>query len=202
MRIASWSKVAGIFTAAALTLAPIALRAQQSDASGDSLAAAARAARDQKAKKQQPAKVWDNDSIPKQGGVSVVGVEPQAPAATDQAQAAAPAAPGAPATPAAAQQSASQPEIDAAKRQLDTLKSDLDVLQRKYALDQQSFYGKTGYQSDTAGAAALQGEKDDIDAKQQAINDAQKKLDDLMAKAGVAAPVPAPPPSTTPPANN
>jgi len=45
------------------------------------------------------------------------------------------------------------------------------------------YYNKPDYQSDKAGAAALNDEQSQIDAKQQEITDLQKKIDDMQAKA-------------------
>lgn len=171
--------------AAILVLAPgIAHARQNATAPGqqsDSLTAAARAAREQKQQKPAP-KVWDNDNLPKQGGVSVVGQEAPAPAEAaatpaGQAPASAPVQSGSKQGP-----SVTQADLDAAKKQLDGLKSDLDVQQRKYALDQQSYYGETNFEADKAGAAALRDEKGQIDVKQQELDDLQKKIDDMAAK--------------------
>jgi hypothetical protein len=152
----------------------------------DSLAAAARRTRDQKKDQPKPAKVWDNDNIPTKGtSISVVGSTPapaEASATPDAASPNPPAAGTAPsdASAAAPDKSAIQADLLAAKDQIESLKTDLDILQRKYTLDQQTYYGKTNYAADKAGAAALQDEKDQIDSKQQAIVDAQKKMDDLQ----------------------
>lgn len=198
MKTAPYAYTLGM--AAALALGATGLCAQQS-ASGSaqqngSVVAAAKAARTQKQDKPAP-KVWDNDNLPKQGGVSVVGQEaaPAAGASADQTaatQGQTPASANAPAPGGSTKdQAAGQSELDAAKKQLDTLKGDLDLLQRKDALDQQSYYGKTDFASDKAGAASLQDEKDQIDAKQQEIDDLQKKIDDLSAKLGAPAAPPA-----------
>jgi Fe-S-cluster formation regulator IscX/YfhJ len=49
-------------------------------------------------------------------------------------------------------------------------------------MDQQTYYGKTDYSSDKAGAAALADEKNQIDSKQQQVTDAEKKVADLQAQ--------------------
>jgi hypothetical protein len=158
----------------------------------DSLAAAARRAREQKKGEPKPKKVWDNDSIPELGSASVVGNQDNSSAAAgDSAN-----------TPAKQGQSAAGIEQDnsakkaqdntaaaeAAKANLENLKSELDILQRKLALDQQSYYGKPDYSSDKAGAAALQDEQSQVDAKQQEVDDAQKKFDDLPAQSDSTSP--------------
>lgn len=164
MRIANWALII------ALVLPVGVASAQQQE---ESTAAAARRAQEQK-KKNPPksAKVWDNDNIQgKPGNVNVVG-QTAAPAAEQEA--------AAPPTP--EEQSALEGDVSAAKAQLQNLKTDLDILQRKYALDQRTYLGKTNYASDKAGAAALVDEKSQVDAKQAEVDAAQKKLDDLQSK--------------------
>jgi hypothetical protein len=150
-----------------------------SDQQQDSLAAAARRAREAKKDQAKPAKVWDNESLASTPGViSIVG-QPAAPASNP-----APAADGkSPAgNPPAADKSAIETDLNAAKANLQSLKDDLDLLQRKYALDQQTYLGTPEYSSDTAGAAALANEKSQIDSKQQQITDTEKKVADLQAQ--------------------
>ena len=154
------------------------------------LAAAARRAREER-KEQTPAKtprVWDNDNIPTTpSNLNVVGSsEPADNSAGAQAsdQGNAPAAP--------ADKDAIAKDLAAAKDHLQSLQTDLDLLQRTYTLDQQSYYGKPDYSSDTDGAAKLKGEQAGIDAKQQEIEDAQKKIGDLQSQFNAAsAPKPA-----------
>jgi len=164
----------------------------QSSASGqqdNSVAAAARHA--QEKKKEQPkasaAHSWDNDTIPATpGGINVVGQSGEAggaPAAAGGGQ-----QPPTPMTP--EQKAAIQANLDSAKAKLESLKTDLDIATRKYALDEQMYMGKPDYQKDKAGAAALQAEKDDITAKQQEIADAEKQIQDLQAQADAAAKAP------------
>jgi hypothetical protein len=78
--------------------------------------------------------------------------------------------------------SALQSGLEEAKQKLESLKTDLDILQRKYALDQQTYYSKPEYQSDKDGAAALQGEDNQIQDKEQDVEAAQKRVDDLQAQ--------------------
>jgi hypothetical protein len=150
--------------------------------SDDSLAAASRRARDEKKEQPKAVKVWDNDSMPTSpGGINVVGQD--SPPAGDRAAPAAGPSHG----PTPADVPAIQSDLDAAKQELESLKTDLDILQRKYALDEQMYLSKPEYSSDKAGAAALKDEKDQMDAKQQAIADAQKKIADLQAQLDIAA---------------
>ena len=98
---------------------------------------------------------------------------------SDSSGAAKPAAAGSP-SEASGKQSALQADLAAAKDQLQSLTTDLDILKRKFTLDQQVYYGKPDYAADKAGAASLHDEQDQIDAKQQEIADAQKKINDLQ----------------------
>ncbi len=154
---------------------------------GNSVAEAARRAKEQK--KEQPkasaAHSWDNDTIPATpGGINVVGESGEAGGAP-AAAAGAGQQPPAPIT--AEQKAAIQANLDSAKAKLESLKTDLDIATRKYALDEQMYMGKPDYQKDKEGAAALQAEKDDITAEQQEIADAEKQIQDLQAQADAAA---------------
>jgi hypothetical protein len=178
---------------------------QQDDST--SVADAARRTREQKKEQPKAAKVWDNDTIPKKPGeVSVIGQTPAGAAGDDSAAkdatgnaAAAPAesavnsasTPNEPA-PAAGEKSdrdklaseiaAIQADLNAAKSQLQTVKADLDIAQRKFNLDSQTYYSKPNYVADKDGAARIASEKADLESKQQAVADAQMKVDRLEAK--------------------
>jgi hypothetical protein len=180
-----------------LTPARAAMARQQTTQPQDPVAEAARRARGQKQQQAKATKVWNNDNIPKSpDGLSVIGQaspESQPTSADSSANAPKTAASGdeKKATPAAAaQKSAIESDLAAAKEQLQTLQNDLDILQRKYTLDQQMFYGKPNYAADKAGAASLQDEQDQIDAKQQEMITAQQKIADLQAKLNAASPAP------------
>jgi len=174
----------------------------------DALAAAAKAAREAKKDQTKPARVWNDDTIPKSNGaISVVGQTPaddsaNAAAATgDAANAASPATgAGGGAAAGAGNQRALETSIQNAKDKLATTKVDLDLLQRTYTLDSQMYYVKPDYASDADGAAKLKDEQDQIAAKQQEMDEEQKKIDDMeaeLSKLPAAAT-----PSATPPANN
>lgn len=185
MRIAHW----GLIILLVLSLETASAQPQQQTSSSpdqqqsDSIAAAARRTQDQKKDQKKAAKVWDNDNIPTTvGAVSVVGATPapaDASASVDNAAATPGTDTNAPGAPGAPDKAAEHVDVGAMQAQLKSMKSELDILQRKYGLDQQTYYGKTGYASDKAGAAALADEKAQIDAKQQAIDDIQKTLDNL-----------------------
>jgi hypothetical protein len=152
---------------------------------GDSLAEAARRAQSEKKSAPATQKVWTNEDIPRTpGDISIVGV-PDAPSATDNS-AGASAKPAAPASngnkPRKTDKDAAaiQSDLAAAKLDLNTVTTDLDILTRKQILDSQSYYSKPDYASDTAGAAQLSDEQAEVDAKKQEVADAQKKVNDLQ----------------------
>ena len=152
----------------------------------DPLAAAAKQAREAKKDQPKPARVWDDDTVPKSNaGISVVGRTPDesdggAVAAPVAARGAAVSGGGAAAV--TANRAALERSIANAKEKLATIKVDLDLMQRTYTLDSQMYYGKPDYASDTDGAAKLQDEQEQIAAKQQDMDEEQKKLDDLNAE--------------------
>jgi hypothetical protein len=167
----------------------------------DSLAAAAKQAREAKKDQAKPARVWNDDNVPKASdAISVVGQTPAegdgdnaAPAPGDAANGAA-AANGSAVTTGAARRAALEGSIANAKEKLATVKVDLDLAQRTYTLDSQMYYIKPDYASDTDGAAKLKDEQDQISAKQQEMDEQQKKIDDLEAELAKL-PGPAAPPS-------
>jgi hypothetical protein len=184
MKLAKWGLA--ILLASPIAIVP-AVSAQSQDAAQssqpqDSLAAAARRAREEKKDQSKPAKVWDNDNIPSNpGAVSVVGDANQGGAASSDQGA------QGQGTPADNKDKAAiSAELDSDQQQLKSLKTDLDIAQRKLVLDQQVYYGKPDYSSDKAGGAALKDEQDQIAAKQQEIDDLQQKIDALQAQAAAA----------------
>ncbi|HXX43380.1 MAG TPA: hypothetical protein VEJ38_01535 [Candidatus Acidoferrales bacterium] len=195
MKIAKWALVilfASPLADAAARQPQQAPPPDQSSASGqqdNSVAAAARRA--QEKKKEQPkasaAHSWDNDTIPATpGGINVVGQTGEAGGAPEGAGAGQ--QPHAPMTP--EQKAAIESNLNTAKAKLESLKTDLEIATRKYALDEQMYMGKPDYQKDKEGGAALQAEKDDIAAKQQEIADEEKQIQDLQAEAAAAAKAP------------
>ena len=177
----------------------------------DPLAAAAKAAREAKKDQTKPARVWNDDTIPKSNGaISVVGQTPAddsanaAGATGDAANAAAgadaSAGAGAGAAAGAGNRNALETSIQNAKDKLATIKVDLDLLQRTYTLDSQMYYIKPDYASDTEGATKLKDEQDQIASKQQEMDEQQKKIDDMEAELSKLPAASTPP--ATPPANN
>ena len=179
-----------------LVLPAGALSAQSSGQStSDPLAAAAKRAQDSKKDQSKSARVWDNDTIPKAGHeISVVesndaiadGANPAvAPdgtvvASPDGAAGANPAAPAPGPAPNQADLDAKiQAQINDAKENIASMKTDLDLMQRTEVLDSQMYYSKPDYSNDRAGARKLTDEQAKIAEKQQAIDEAEKKLAEL-----------------------
>jgi hypothetical protein len=143
-------------------------------------------------------KVYDNDNMPANSSISVVGSAPAAPA-TDSAAAAQPkdASTAAPAAGDDKKDEKKDPEIkagqsasdrkeavDAWKQKLDgqsgkvtSLAHELDLLQREYRVKSSEFYANTANRAQNPTGFA----KDDADYKQK-IADKQKELDDAKAK--------------------
>ena len=202
MKIAHW----GLGLLLVMPLGRVAGQQQSSQQSTqqapvDRVAEAARRAREQKKDETKAPHVWNNDDIPKTNGVSVVGETPAAGAdapAGDAAKGANPAAAPAvaPNSGAASEKTgAIAAELTAANENLKSLKTDLDIAQRKYGLDQQSYLSNPDHANDNAGATALKDEEDQIAAKQQEIADTQKKIDEIQARLAASAPAAPPPPA-------
>jgi hypothetical protein len=156
----------------------------QAPAPTDSLAAAAKQAREAKKDQAKPARVWDDDSVPKSNAaISVVGKTPDDSDGAGAVTAAANgSAGGGGAAGGAANRAALERSVANAKDKLATIKVDLDLLQRTYTLDSQMYYIKPDYASDADGAAKLKDEQDQIAAKQQEMDEEQKKIDDMNAE--------------------
>jgi hypothetical protein len=168
-----------------LSLLPF-LASAQSQGDNASVADAARRAREQKKAITKPARTLTNDDLPTapaqrtQPTVAPTGAAETLDA--DQAEAGGETTPPAkaPATvrPVAepdAKRSEREAALKRAKADLAQAQGELDVLERKAALDRDTFYSKTGYASDSEGKARL-------DAEAQQISDKKSQVDDLKAK--------------------
>jgi hypothetical protein len=177
--------------------------------SPDPLAEAARRSRELKKDQTKPAHVWNDENIPKSPNyVSVVGQTGTA-AAGDNAANPNTAAGGNTAAPAegaalsAEEKSKIESDLSAARQRLQSLQTDLDILKRTQTLDEQMFLSNPGHATDTAGAAKMKDEDDQIAAKQQDVTEAQKQVDELQAKLAKAGPAPSEPaPSNAPTSSN
>lgn len=162
---------------------PPALLAQSQDS--QSVAEAARRAREQKKTPAKPAKLITDDSLDvKKGDVQSAAAEQlRVPGSPDpQAAGAANAAAETTAGAAAADNTSAEEKARAILKERVVLKekikdteSDLDLLQREFKLDQDSYYSNTNYANDTAG-------KEKLDALKQQISDKQQDLEKLKAR--------------------
>jgi type IV secretory pathway VirB10-like protein len=177
---------------------------QQASPAGPSLGEYARQIRREPDGKQKP-KVFDNDNLPKQDQLSVVGnVSPAPPAPTETKQE----APKTPAEnqPKAAAAAAAAPPSDTSnmdqaekqaaikqwadkiaeqQKQIDMAARELDVLQREYQLRAAAVYADVGMRLRNSA----EWDKEDADYKQKiadkqkALDDAKQKLEDLQEQA-------------------
>jgi uncharacterized coiled-coil protein SlyX len=197
--------LAALITAAAL---PLSARAHSQDSQTQSVADAARRAREQKkAADKQPAPVITNDTLkpaapapsPDAAATPVSSAQPAAEASNAPAPGVAVAsadksAPGAPAADADAK-SKDSVEVAAQKQQLAEAQKELDLLQRELVLEQDNVYSKPNSSSDTAGKAKLDDLTQQLAGKQQTVEALKARLEALLGSAGAAAPAkpPAPP---------
>lgn len=152
--------------------------------SNDSLVAAARRAREEKTQQPKTTRVWDNDNIPKKPDEITIlnNSGAQTPGASDSSAPAATAKETESPKDSSGKKAAIETDLASAKENLQTLQNDLDILKRKLALDQQSFFGKPNYTTDKDGAASLSDEQDQIDKKQLDMGAAQQKIADLQSQ--------------------
>lgn len=171
----------GLVCVAASPLATAQPQSQQHD----SVAEAARRARQQKKMAGKQDRVWDNDTLPTTGaGVNTVG--PGLPDGASENVAVTPTArtPGAPSAAAAANnpQAAERQRVEATaamnelKDQLVEAQKVLDVAQRAFALQRDTYYSKTNFAEDKAGKARLDAMQADIAAQQAAVEVLKAKL--------------------------
>lgn len=182
---------------------------QSSQQSSQSVAAAARKAQEKEKEAPKTKTVWTNDNIPSTpGGVNVVG--PPASSSTSTASTSTePAAATANAKEApteadkeklAADRAKALSDLEDARKQLDSVKTDLDIARREYNLDSAQLYSTPDYSKDQQGQAKVDAEKAAIADKEQAVDAAQKKVDDLekLLKSLGGEEKPAPPPAPAP----
>jgi hypothetical protein len=156
--------------------------AAQSAPPQDSLAAAARKAREQKKDAAKPAKVFTNDDLPSGGGISTVGAEKDADsAAAGSKEDAAPAG--------ANDEKTWRSRFAKLHHKLDQDQDELDVLQRELGVAQTQFYGgdPTKAMNDQMSGqpfgteynkklADIDAKKKQVEADKQAIADAEDEL--------------------------
>jgi hypothetical protein len=158
--------------------------ARPQDQQTQSVADAARRAREQKKSTAKSSKVITDDDIEsKNPKPSAGGPDAGAPPKLD----AQPAGTGAAASPEAADRAAASASKDSGgktaggaeivklKGQIAQIQKDLDLLQREFVLDRDSYYSQTDFAHDKSGKAKL-------DAEQQLINDKQQQIDALKTR--------------------
>ena len=171
MRFGSSLKIKLAVVAVSALLLPAIAFAQQDQ----SVAEAARKARERKKTAPTAKKVITDDDLPaaKPGDITVVGQgQPESATPAAASGAAEPAANAADAAKKAADEDAEAAKL---KAQVAQAEKELDLLQREFALDSEAYYSKTNYATDTAGKAKL-------DAEKQAISDKQLELDRLKTR--------------------
>jgi hypothetical protein len=163
-------------------------RAQSQSDSAPSVAEAARRAREKKKENAKPVRTLTNDDLPAApAGEAATGTP-----ATKGEDSAAPATNDADGKPAASQndEQARQKKaenaaaLERAKKQLAQALGELDVMQRKAALDSDSYYSKTDFASDKEGKANLDAEAQQVSDKKQAVDELKARVAELQALVG------------------
>jgi len=171
------------FAAACLLLTGLssATRAQSQADSAPSVAEAARRARAKKKENAKPARTLTNDDLPAApaGDVANGAVAPTANEGGEKK-------PTAAANDEQAKQMTAEnaAALERAKKLLATALSELDIMQRKAALDSDSYYSKTDYESDKEGKANLDAEAQQISDKKQAVEELKARVAELQALVG------------------
>jgi len=140
----------------------------------DSVAVAARKAREQKKDSSKSVKVFTNDNIPSTGGSSTLGLASAEPVTAG----------GAAATPAAADEKSWREKFADLHRKLDQDKENLEVMQRELGVLDMQYYNnpvkamQQQYSREDINkkTAAIDAKKKEIDSDQQAIDDAEDAL--------------------------
>jgi hypothetical protein len=144
--------------------------------------------KDPGAAKAKP-KVFDNDNLPTDDKLSVIGQPPVANAATAQAEADKAAEPKTPAEDDQAKKQALwkewQGKVATQKDQIDLASRELDVLQREYQLRAAAMYADAGNRIRNEAQWDKQDAeyKQKIADKQKAVDEGKQKLDDMKEEA-------------------
>ena len=177
------------------------LCAQSQDNSSQSVAEAARKAKEQKKAATKEAKVITDDTIRLRPASADSGAPPagtvvtSAPAgeARPQNDSASPADSTPTIAPAQTAPSADpkkkeeqNAEVAKAKELLAQVQAELDVLKRELALDSDTYFSNPDYSHDAAGKAKLDDLQKMIGDKQVSVEELKRQLADLMQKAGIA----------------
>ena len=163
----------------------LAVTAAQSQ-DNQSVVEAARRAREQKKTPAKPAKVITDETLDvKKGDVqSAVAEVPRMPGSPEpQAQPANAAAAGSTAS-SGTDKAALEKEMADLKAKIKETLSDIDLLQRELALDQDTYLSNPDYVHDTAGKAKLDDMKQQVSNKRQALENLKAHLAELQSKLG------------------
>lgn len=181
----------GITIGALLLLGAGTASAQTSSSSGQSLGDVARAARKKKSQVEPAAKHYDNDNLPTNQTLSVVGPAPSATTADGQPASAQQAAQQEVESKAAAAEQRKQAadeiekKLDAQKSKIEQIAHELDLDQREYRLRAAAMYSDAGNRLRNEA----QWDKDDarykseLESKQKALDEAKAQLTDLQEQA-------------------
>lgn len=168
--------------------------------SAQSLGDYARAARKNKTEPTTASRHFDNDNMPTNENLSVVGPPPTSDAQAGNAPLSSAAKAAATGTPAAAGTGSAdrqkvadewQKKLDKQKEKIDALNHELDLDQREYKLRAAAMYGDAGARLRNAAEWDKEDTqyKSSIDGKQKALDAARQEMDQLQEqarKAGVA----------------
>ena len=154
-----------------------------------SVAEAARRAREKKKDSAKPAKVFTDETLDvKKGDVqSAVAEEAKVAGAADannQPQNGSPNPTASDGKTPAAKDEKLKKELTAAKEQLKQALKDLDLLERENRLDQDAYYSKPNYGADTAGKQKLDDEQRQINNKREEVERLKAKVADFEKSAG------------------
>jgi len=181
--------------------------AQSQDNSSQSVAEAARKAKERKKNAPKQNHVITEDTLNlRPASADATGAPPAGtvlnttPVAPPSDAASAEVAPATDANPTAAKPAETSTAADEEKKKaemaaavartkelLAQAQSELDILKRQLALDSDSFYSNPDYAHDTNGKAKLADMKQSIGDKQVSVEDLKRKLTDLMEKVGISA---------------
>jgi enamine deaminase RidA (YjgF/YER057c/UK114 family) len=180
----------------AATLLPATAFAQSQDS--QSVADAARRAREQKKPPAKPAKVitdedlkpaaQSNPATPGSTDASAASATPASNTASTTSAVTAPAASSSPA-PDAKDQKDSR-EVTELKAQIKQALADLNLVLREQSLEQDNFYSNTDYVHDTAGKAKLDEIKQQAGDKQQELDHLKARLAELLPGLDISSPAP------------
>lgn len=182
-------------TAAGLLLTGLAGAARAQDDSAQSVAEAARRAREKKKASAKPVKTLTDDDLPKASAAGSADASTSAtPVKADESGTAqTPAAAAKPADAASVEKAklvyaANVAGLERAKKLLAQSEGELDVMQRKEKLDSDSYYSKPDFSNDPEGKAKLDAEAQDITTKQEDIETLKARIAELQAAVDAGAP--------------